>query len=308
MFQNTEEIENTQEVRSVTLIGLFVNIFLTLAKILIGYFSGSSSVVADGVHSLTDCSTDIAVIVGVKYWNKGPDSDHPYGHRRIEAMTTVFIGTILALAGFILIYNAVIKIHSHQFIVPQWSAFIIAILSIFTKEMLYQWTLKKAEFLKCNALKANAWHHRSDAISSIPVALAIGFAKYDNSWAMLDPIASVAVSFFILKSSYDIAWPALLELSDSGASEQKIKHIQELVSSVDGVVSLHQVRTRFQGNGLYVDLHIQVNPNLTVIEGHAIAGRAKHILLDDDSQILDVLVHLEPCDDININVKEDYND
>ena len=288
MEQDTETLENTKEVRKVTVIGLIVNIVLTLAKIIIGFFAGSSSVVADGVHSLTDCSTDVAVIVGVKYWNKGPDSDHPYGHRRIEAMTTVFIGVILALAGLVLIYNAVIKIHSQQYVVPEWSAFAVALISVFSKEILYQWTLKKSESLKCNALKANAWHHRSDAISSVPVVIAIGFAKYDESWKMLDPIASVAVSFFILKSAYDIAWPALLELSDSGANEAKLKRIEELVSSVNEVKSLHQIRTRYQGNGLYVDLHIQVEPDLTVREGHAIAGRVKHILLNEDSQIIDV--------------------
>ena len=292
-----ETEEPTSEIRKVTIIGLLVNIILTLAKIVIGFFAGSSSVIADGVHSLTDCSTDIAVIVGVKYWNKGPDVDHPYGHRRIEAMTTVFIGVMLLIAGLVLIYSAIIKIHSQQYSVPEWSAFIVAIISIIAKEALYRWTYNKADNLKCNALKANAWHHRSDAFSSVPVAIAIGFAKYDKTWAVLDPIASVAVSFFILKASYDIAWPALLELSDSGVNEDKVKLIQVLVSSVEGVKSLHQLRTRFQGNGIYVDLHIQVDPNITVREGHSIAGRVKHLLLKEDSQIIDVLVHLEPSDD-----------
>ncbi len=292
-----ETEEPTSEIRKVTIIGLLVNIILTLAKIVIGFFAGSSSVIADGVHSLTDCSTDIAVIVGVKYWNKGPDVDHPYGHRRIEAMTTVFIGVMLLIAGLVLIYSAIIKIHSQKYSVPEWSAFIVAIISIIAKEALYRWTYSKADNLKCNALKANAWHHRSDAFSSVPVAIAIGFAKYDKTWAVLDPIASVAVSFFILKASYDIAWPALLELSDSGVNEDKVKLIQVLVYSVEGVKSLHQLRTRFQGNGIYVDLHIQVDPNITVREGHSIAGRVKHLLLKEDSQIIDVLVHLEPSDD-----------
>ncbi len=297
MSEELDIIQHNCEVRRVTIYGLIINIVLTLLKIVIGFFAGSSSVIADGVHSLTDCSTDIAVIVGVKYWNKGPDIDHPYGHRRIEAMTTVFIGIMLLVAGLVLIYNAITKIHSQTFAVPEWSAFIVAILSIVTKEALYRWTFNKSVELKCNALKANAWHHRSDAFSSVPVAIAIGFAKYDSSWAVLDPIASVAVSFFVLKASYDIAWPALLELSDSGANEDKVKLIQVLVSSVEGVKSLHQLRTRFQGNGIYVDLHIQVDPNITVREGHSIAGRVKHLLLKEDSQIIDVLVHLEPDDE-----------
>ena len=295
---DTEEISknsnHTHEVRRVTIWGLILNIVLTVLKIIIGYIGGSSSVVADGVHSLSDCSTDVAVIVGVKYWDKAPDDDHPYGHRRIEAMTSVFIGIVVALVGILLIYNAILKLHSQQFLVPEWSAFIIAIISIVSKELLYQWTKKKSEELKSNALKANAWHHRSDAISSIPVAIAIGFTKYDPSWKMLDPIASIAVSAFILSAAYTIVWPSLCELSDSGASESKLKDIEKLVSSVDGIQSIHALRTRYQGNGLYVDLHIQVDPDITVKEGHDIAAKAKYILLEQGPDIKDVLVHVEP--------------
>ena len=219
-------------------------------------------------------------------------------------MTSVFIGIVLALVGLLLIYNAAIKLHSHQFNVPEWSALIIAIISIISKEILYRWTLKKSEELKSTALRANAWHHRSDAVSSFPVAIAIGFTKYDSSWAMLDPIASIAVSLFILNAAYTIVWPSLLELSDSGASEQKIKDIEKLISSVEGVLSIHALRTRYQGHGLYVDLHIQVDPEITVREGHAIAGRVKHLLLKDGPEIMDVLVHIEPDE----NRKDSVND
>ena len=294
---DTEESTNNKhihEVRRVTIWGLILNIVLTVLKIVIGYFGGSTSVVADGVHSLSDCSTDVAVIVGVKYWDKAPDNDHPYGHRRIEAMTSVFIGIVLVFVGVLLIYNAISKLHSQNFLVPEWSAFIIAIISIVTKEILYRWTKKKSEELESNALKANAWHHRSDAISSIPVAIAIGFTKYDSSWAMLDPIASIAVSVFILNAAYTIVWPSLCELSDSGASESKLKDIEKLVSSIEGIQSIHALRTRYQGNGLYVDLHIQVDPDITVKEGHDIAAKAKYLLLREGPGIKDVLVHVEP--------------
>ncbi|MBQ2594497.1 MAG: cation diffusion facilitator family transporter, partial [Candidatus Riflebacteria bacterium] len=134
---DTEESTNNKhilEVRRVTIWGLILNIVLTVLKIVIGYFGGSTSVVADGVHSLSDCSTDVAVIVGVKYWDKAPDNDHPYGHRRIEAMTSVFIGIVLVFVGVLLIYNAISKLHSQNFLAPEWSAFIIAIISIVTKE------------------------------------------------------------------------------------------------------------------------------------------------------------------------------
>lgn len=289
--------QNTTEVRKVTIYGLILNAVLTVLKIIIGYLGNSSSVIADGVHSLSDCSTDIAVIIGVKYWNKAPDDDHPYGHRRIEAMISTFIGLALATVGIFLIYGAIVKLHNKEYMIPEWTTFWIAIISILAKEILYRWTVKKADVLKSTALKANAWHHRSDAISSIPVALAIGVTKYDPSWAMLDPIASVAVSFFILQAAYMIAQPSLYELADAGASEAALEKIKGIVTSVEGVQSVHCIRSRYHGNGLHVDLHIQVNPNITVKEGHAIAGHAKRHLLEDGPEIVDVLVHLEPGED-----------
>lgn len=289
--------QNTTEVRKVTIYGLILNAVLTVLKIIIGYFGNSASVIADGVHSLSDCSTDIAVIIGVKYWNKAPDNDHPYGHRRIEAMISTFIGLALAAVGIFLIYGAIIKLHNKEYLIPEWTTFWIALLSILAKEILYRWTVKKADELKSTALKANAWHHRSDAISSIPVALAIGVTKYDQSWAMLDPIASVAVSFFILQAAYMIAQPSLYELTDAGASEAALEKIKGIVTSVEGVQSVHCIRSRYHGNGLHVDLHIQVDPNITVKEGHAIAGHAKRHLLEDGPEIVDVLVHLEPGED-----------
>lgn len=289
--------QNTTEVRKVTIYGLILNAVLTVLKIIIGYLGNSSSVIADGVHSLSDCSTDIAVIIGVKYWNKAPDDDHPYGHRRIEAMISTFIGLALATVGIFLIYGAIVKLHNKEYMIPEWTTFWIAIISILAKEILYRWTMKKADVLKSTALKANAWHHRSDAISSIPVALAIGVTKYDPSWAMLDPIASVAVSFFILQAAYMIAQPSLYELADAGASEAALEKIKGIVTSVEGVQSVHCIRSRYHGNGLHVDLHIQVNPNITVKEGHAIAGHAKRHLLEDGPEIVDVLVHLEPGED-----------
>lgn len=285
---------NTVEVRKVTLWGLVINVILTTFKIIVGHIGGSSSVIADGVHSLSDCSTDIAVIVGVKYWNKAPDEDHPYGHRRIEAIVSAFIGLILGVVGFYLIWDAIAKLHVGKYRVPEWSTFIIAIVSVVLKEILYHWTYRKSYELKSSALKANAWHHRSDAISSIPVALAIAFTKYDSSWAMLDSIASVAVSFFILQGAYAIVKPALLELTDAGASEASLKKIEEIVTGVEGVLSIHALRSRYIGSGWQVDLHIQVDPEITVFEGHAIAGHAKRLLLEEGPDIIDVLVHLEP--------------
>jgi len=294
----SSEIEKAgQECRKVTLIGMLVNIGLTGGKILIGYFGNSSSVIADGVHSLSDVSTDIAVLVGVNYWNQPPDADHPYGHRRIEAMISVLIGIVLGLAGLFLGWGAIEKFHHSDYVVPAQATLIIAIISIISKEWLYRWTAAAAKKLKSTAMVANAWHHRSDCFSSIPVAIAISLAMFDPKWAFMDPVATLAVSGFIIQAAYVICLPSLKELSDGGADEKVLLVIEKIVLQVEGVESVHAVRSRFHGSGLHVDLHIQVDGKLSVEEGHKISGRAKRRLIEEGPDIVDVLVHIEPVEE-----------
>ncbi len=293
----TMDIESTnREIHRVTVIGLIINSILTLGKIIIGYFGNSSSVIADGVHSLSDASTDIAVLVGVKYWNQPPDACHPYGHRRIEAMISVLIGAVLGLAGLFLGWGAIEKFHHGEYVVPAKITLIIAIISIISKEWLYRWTAKAGKKLKSSAVVANAWHHRSDCISSIPVAIAISMTMVDPKWAFMDPVATLAVSVFIIQAAYVICSPSLKELSDGGAGAEVMHSIEKIVLQVEGVESVHAVRSRFHGSGLHVDLHIQVNEKLTVREGHNISGRAKRRLIEEGPDIVDVLVHIEPAE------------
>lgn len=291
---NPEIAKTNDEIHKVTLIGMSVNIFLTLGKIIIGTIGNSTSVIADGVHSLSDVSTDVAVLIGVKYWNQPPDSCHPYGHRRIEAMISVFIGAMLALAGLFLGYGAIGKLHDGVYVVPAQITLIIAIISIFSKEWLYRWTANIGRRLKSSAVVANAWHHRSDSFSSIPVAIAISMAMINPRWAFLDPVATLAVSAFIIQAAYVIMSPSFKELSDGGADETVLQAIETIVLKVEGVNSVHAVRSRFHGSGLHVDLHIQVDGNLTVHEGHIISGCAKRRLITEGPDIVDVLVHIEP--------------
>ncbi|MEW6710497.1 MAG: cation diffusion facilitator family transporter [Candidatus Riflebacteria bacterium] len=289
-------IEN-RDIKNVTIAGMVINVFLTILKIFIGMISNSQSVVADGVHSLSDCSTDIAVLVGLKYWNEPPDECHPYGHRRIETLVAVLIGAVLALAGLGLCYQAVEKFRTGNYVVPLKIALWAAVISIIVKEFLYHWTMKVAERVKSPAMKANAWHHRTDSFSSIPVALAIIFALYNPKWAILDPLAAFVVGLFIIQAAFIIVKPALKELADQGATPQELEEIKRIVLDVEGVRSIHAVRTRFLGPGLQVDLHLQVDGSLSVAEGHEIAGHAKRHLLEEGPGIVDVLVHLEPYAD-----------
>ncbi|MDD3001905.1 MAG: cation diffusion facilitator family transporter, partial [Candidatus Riflebacteria bacterium] len=231
--------QNSQITKKVTLTGMLVNLFLTISKVIAGTLGNSSSVIADGIHSLSDLSTDIAVLIGVKYWNEPPDADHPYGHRRIEAMISVLIAIALSIAGFMLGYGAITKFRSSNYQAPESFTLIIALISILTKEWLYHWTHKWGKKIMSSAMIANAWHHRSDSLSSIPVAVAIGLAVYNPDWAFMDPVATLAVSAFIIQTAYKISLPSLRELSDAGADQNCLETIEQIVLQVDGVKSVH---------------------------------------------------------------------
>jgi len=287
---------SNDQIRRVTIAGMFTNIFLTIIKIIAGLVGNSHSVIADGIHSLSDCSTDVAVLIGLKYWNQPPDACHPYGHRRIETMVAVLIGAVLAGAGLMLGLEALNKLQSGQYVVPASMTLIVALISVVVKEFLFRWTLDVAEKLKSSAMRANAWHHRTDSLSSIAVAVAIGMALYDGKWAVLDPVAAIAVGAFILQAAWKIMKPALKELADEGADAKAMSEIEKIVLCVEGVKSVHALRSRFLGEGLQVDLHIQIDGDLSVREGHKISGKAKRMLIERGPDIVDVLVHIEPAD------------
>ncbi|MBN1341950.1 MAG: cation transporter [Phycisphaerae bacterium] len=282
------------QVRRVTVIGLLVNLILSGLKLLAGLIGSSQAVVADAVHSLSDSVTDVAILIGVRYWSKPPDDEHPHGHRRIETLVTTLIGVILASVALGLTYNSVVTLRDKHASPPGWIAFAAALLSIASKEILYRWTVRVGRRIKSTAVIANAWHHRSDALSSIPAAIAVAGAALLPGWSFLDHVGAVVVSFFILQAAWKIMMPALGQLIDAGASEDDLKRIRALAMSVDGVRHVHAIRTRYIGSGVQVDLHVKVDGNLTVYEGHDISEAVKRRLLDDGPDIVDVVTHLEP--------------
>jgi cation diffusion facilitator family transporter len=281
-------------VRRVTWLGLVVNLALVVVKFAAGYYGRSQAVMADAVHSLSDSVTDIALLIGLRYWAEPPDETHPHGHRRIETLVTIFIGASLAAAGIGLGWHAVDTLRTGERHVPGVVALIAALLSIVLKEWLYRVTLAAGRHLKSSALAANAWHHRTDALSSLPVAVAVGAVLIRPDWAVLDQISALLVTLFILYAAWKITHPALAELVDAGASAQICKQLTELAQSVEGVVNLHHLRTRFMGGRLHVDLHIRVDAQLTVHEGHEIAHRVRDKLMAEGPDVVDVLVHIEP--------------
>jgi len=288
-----------KKIKSVTAVGLFANFFLTVFKIVAGYFGNSQTVIADGIHSLSDSVTDIAVIVGSSFWSAPPDESHPHGHKRIETFITVIIGLALFFVAYGIGHNAVVTFNDPDE-APSWIAFAAAVVSILVKEILYQYTYRSGKKLKSLAVVANAWHHRSDAISSVPAALAVIISMKFPAYPYIDNIGAIVVSLFIVWTAFKISWSSVLELTDAGADKAACESIESAAKSVEGVKSIHKCRTRKYGSGIQVDLHIQVDPDITVREGHAIGHKVEDELFKNHD-VIDVIVHVEPDDECERN-------
>lgn len=280
------------EIKRVTAIGMLLNLVLAAVKLIVGFFSSSQALIADGVHSFSDLATDLAVIIGVRFWSAPPDPSHPYGHAKIETLVTAVIGIALGAVGFAIGWEALATLHSrstHQMGLP---ALLIAILSIVSKEVLYQWTRNHADKLHSSALAANAWHHRSDALSSIPVAAAIAVAYWFPTWDFIDKVGAAIVSVFILYSAWKILKPTLFELSDAAPVDSEA--IRRICFSVPGTMSVHAIRARKTGSSAQVDLHLLVVPDMSVLEGHGISTEIRKKLLASELGISEAVIHIEP--------------
>jgi cation diffusion facilitator family transporter len=297
--KNSEiSLKNSREtvVRKVTWIGLLINITLACIKFAAGYFGRSQALIADAIHSLTDTVTDFAVIAGSHFWSRPPDESHPYGHRRLETLVTVFIGLMLAAAGIGIGWDAIATLHKKDSTPPGWIALLAAMVSIVTKEVLYRWTATAGKKIKSPALAANAWHHRTDAISSIPVLIAVGGALIFPSWSFLDLVGAVVVSIFIMHAAMKIVWPGINELIDAGAPENIQKRISDLTCNNQGVQEVHKVRTRYISTSILVDMHIVVDGSISVRDGHTIADAVEYKIIDSIPNVLGVIVHVDPSD------------
>ncbi|HOZ46005.1 MAG TPA: cation diffusion facilitator family transporter [Candidatus Hydrogenedentes bacterium] len=288
-------------VATVTWVGLFVNLVLTVLKFTCGVVGHSQAVVADAVHSLSDMASDTAILVGVRFWTKPADRAHPHGHQRIETVVTLGIGVLLATVAFGLVWNALSTLHAPHGEAPGWVAFAAAVVSIVSKEALYRWTVIRGREMKSSAVIANAWHHRSDAFSSIPAALAVAGAAVGPGWSFLDHVGAVIVSVLILQAALVIIRPAFAALIDTAASDEDVRAIAALAGGVGGVKSVHEVRTRYVGGAaLSVDLHVLVDPLMTVHDGHAIADRVKKCLIREGPDVVDAVVHIEPFEEAEV--------
>jgi cation diffusion facilitator family transporter len=275
-------------------VGLLCNLALAAAKAAAGILGHSQAVLADALHSLTDSVTDIAVILGVRYWTAPADEDHPHGHGRIETLITVVIGLAIGAVAIGMGIQAIRGLRHAPELAPSGIALVVALISIAVKEILYRWTARVGREVRSPALVANAWHHRSDAVSSIPAAVAVAVTLIDPEWAVVDRVGAVVVCLLILQASWRILRPALDQLIDAGAPAADRRRIEELALQVDGVEAAHAVRTRFVGADLAVDLHVEVDGGLSVAEGHVIAVAVRRKLLEDGPNVNDAVVQIEP--------------
>jgi len=282
-------------VRRVTYAGMVLNIVLSVAKFAVGLLCSSQALVADAVHSVSDLVTDIAVVLGVRFWTAPADEEHPYGHGKIEALVSLFIAAALVALAYELAANAVLTLVRGEATVPMMPAFFLAVASIVSKEWLFRWTRRVAKAVHSTALEANAWHHRSDAFSSVPVAIAVAVAHFFPSLVWVDAVGAVLLSFFILYAAWEIGKPAVQELTDAGI-DNKAKDVEAFARKIPGVIDVHKARARRYGSAFAVDLHVHVNAKLSVVEGHTIGHRVHDALLASDLSVADVVVHVEPAE------------
>lgn len=285
-----------KEVRRVTLIGSAVDLSLGAAKIVGGYVATSQALIADGVHSLSDLATDIIVLYAAKHSHREADEEHPYGHGRIETLATVVLGVALVLVSIGIGIDAIDRLFNvERLMQPTVLALYIALVSVIAKEFIYHFSMRIARKYRSEMLKANAWHSRTDAISSIIVVIGVIGSMAGLNY--LDAIAAVGVAMMIAKIGWDLTFQSLRELIDTGLDPERVELIRNTIMDVNGVQALHVLRTRRMGGEALVDVHIQVSPNLSVSEGHHISEQVRDQLVRGIDEVSDVMVHIDPEDD-----------
>jgi cation diffusion facilitator family transporter len=288
-----------QEIRKITVIGAIVNIILTLLKIIAGVFGRSAAMVADGIHSLSDLLSDIVVLAFTHISSKGKDKNHSFGHGKFETLATLIVSVILAAVGGRLMVNGVKSIieaiNGNSIPVPGIIALWAAIISIVSKEILYQATIRTAKRANSPVAMANAWHHRSDALSSIGSLAGIaGAMVLGENWTILDPIASCCISIAIIIVAVKMALPSLEELLETSLPDEIEKDIISVANSVQGVENIHELKTRRNGVSYIIDAHIVVNPRISVTEAHNIATDVENAIREKYGNETQINTHIEP--------------
>lgn len=282
--------------RTTSVVGAIVNLVLTIAKVVFGVIGQSHALIADGVHSLADLSTDLMVWFAAKYSNQPADKEHPYGHARIETAFTVGLGVVLILTAIGIVVDSAQRLLNPETLLQPTSIVLwIAAISILANEGLYHYTMRVARQFNSGLLKANAWHHRSDAISSVVVLL--GVAGSLMGLPYLDAFAALAVALMIGHVGWTQAWTSIRELVDTGLEPKTASALKRIIKTIEGVQGVHMLRSRRMGGVYLIDVHIVVDERLSVSEGHKISEYVRLKLIDSHEYISDALVHIDAEDD-----------
>jgi cation diffusion facilitator family transporter len=279
--------------RRSTLVSVLVNLALTAVQMVVGLLAHSQALVADGIHSLSDLVADFVVLLANRHSRKEADEDHHYGHQRYETAASLVLGGLLLSVGAGMLWSAANKLGDPELIAKvKPVALYVALTALLAKELLFRYMLAAAERVRSSMLVANAWHARSDAASSLVVAL--GIIGNLMGYPLLDPVAASIVGFLVAKMGWSFGWDALNDLMDRSASDEQIAQIKDILVHTPGVQGVHDVRTRKMGDMIMVDAHLEIDGNLTVREGHDIATAARDRVMGQ-LPVLDVMTHLDPA-------------
>ena len=283
-------------IRKATWWGVVINILLSLLKLMIGILGQSQALIADGLHSLSDLISDGVVLAGVHYSSRHADIRYPYGYGRFETLASVMVGGFLVTVALAMLWETGQGLLKTETLLPPTDLALIAIvLSILCKEALYQYTLRIAKRVHSYMLEVHAWHHRTDSISSLVVLGGIGGSMIGIIW--LDAVAAIGVSVMIAYIGGKLAWKGICELLDSGLEQDTVAQIQQTIQSVEGVCTLHELRTRRMGAKILIDVHLLVDPMMSVSEGHQIGEAVRNRLMENFKNISDILIHIDAEND-----------
>jgi cation diffusion facilitator family transporter len=288
------DVTGLQAGQRVTWVSVVVNTLLIFLKLLAGIFGHSQALIADAIHTVSDLFTDVVVLVGLKMGRKAPDADHHFGHARFETSASGIVGVALLVVAVYIGYDAARDIYHHTELHPTWFAIIGALSSILVKEFLYQYTALVGRRIRSTAVIANAWHHRSDAFSSVAVLIGVTAARIKPAWHILDAYAALLVSFFIVKVALDILKGVLREITDTAPDPEVIDKIMDCIREVPNVMQVHDLRVRSIGGRYDLSVHVVVAPTLSVVEGHNAAEQIEKCLVGEIEEVGAVTVHIDP--------------
>lgn len=298
---NNQLQSREKKMQHVTLMGSLGNFLLMLFKFIAGFLGNSAAMIADAVHSLSDFATDIVIIVFVRVASKPQDKNHDFGHGKYETMATAIIGLVLIWVGGLILWSGVKSVYAvymgEELEEPGFVALLAAIASIVIKELLYQYTAYEARKLDSKVIMANAWHHRSDALSSLGTMFGIGGAIFlGPSWRVLDPLAAVVVSIFILRVALDLLLPCVDELLEKSLPEEDENFIKDVIRSYPGVVDPHSLRTRRIGNYCAIEVHIRMDGSTSIDDAHLITRKIEGDLRKKFGEKTIISTHVEPIE------------